>query len=551
MLGVMAQIPETGLVAYYSFDENITDDKTKNYFNLTSTNRETSFRLNENGKFGKSFLANSQEITDGLYTADTNLQFRTSFSISVWLKIGIGTPDAWGTVICNRKNRQNPIYNNYGLFVRNFGNGDNRIAFTVTDSLLTLPTSIDTSWHHVVVTYNAGYAKIYVDGILKMSGSGFPTSIAYNAPDLGTLEAATQLGNIVGNGASMFQNLIDEVALYNRELSNTEVQNLFNANSNTLVTMAQEWKKVYGNAKMRVSEITAKNSDFIGFIADGENFVYSISANDITSESYNGSSDANYIHLSSNGHALIQNGNSLFYYDGSVSQYTDISANEVTYSAINATTAYKIGGKNTGIYKYANNTWVDVDGTVSASKIYVANDETILILGDEGNPAISSGPNYAFTFQTSLKFVSATVVNANLAYGVVDDGIIYKYTPSTGWTVFNTKPAMGRIAAANDGTLFGLSLGTIYKLDRATTGINQINNTLHFAVYPNPSNDIIQITAQKEIKTITLFDITGVAVKTLQNETTINVSEMSNGIYLLQVTDKDGNTGTQKIIITH
>lgn len=548
----MAQIPENGLVAYYSFDNNITDEHTRNYKTLNINNRETGYYLSDNGKFGKALIAGISDVSDCLYRNDSTLLFKNSFTISTWIKLGITSPSNWGTIVCNRKNQSRATYNNFMLTTNtNSSTSEIKLHFYVNDSLVESPTALDTAWHHVVAVYNSGNAKLYVDGVLKHERNDFPTSINYDTPNASTLENMFQIGNINGNGGSSFNNIIDEMALYNRALTTSEIQSLYNATSNDLILLRQQWKKILDGTKNGVTEITAKNENFIGYIKGGQNFVMNITTNSVSQEMYTTNTAlATNIYLSNNGHALIQNGSSdLYYYAGS-GGYTNIAGNGVTTGALNATNAYKIGAQNQGVYKYENNNWVDVNGTVSASKIAVANDETILLLNANGNPAISSGPNYTFNFNSSNIFTSVAIINSNLAYATNDDGIIYKYTNNT-WTIFNTLPAMSKIAAANDGTLFGISIGSVYRFEPLTTGIKENIMQLNFSVYPNPANSIVTINTQENIKEITMFNILGELVLTETEKNIINVSSINKGIYLLQVKTKDGAIGTKKIIVNN
>lgn len=551
-LAAVAQIPENGLVAYYSFDNNITDEHTRNYKALSVNNRETAYQLSETAKFGKSLLTSVSDNSDCLYRNDSALQFKTSFTISTWIKIsGTTKPSGWGTIVGNRRNQNESIYNNF-MLTTNYNRGSGiKVHFYISDSLVESPDDIDSSWHHLVAVYNAGNGKLYVDGILKGERNDLPVSINYGTPDATTLVNMLQIGNVNGINNSSFNNLIDELALYNRALSAAEIQSLYTATSNDLVVLKQQWEKIVSGEKNRVDEVTAKNGNYIGYIRIGQNFVLDIGTGNVEQEYYQpNTTAADQIHISSNGHALIKNGNNLFYYAGS-NGYIDISNGEIATTALNATAAYKIGSKGLGLYKYTNGAWATLDDAILVSKISVADDGTIAILSEEGNPAISTGTDLTFNFNTSFVFTEITIASANLAFATKIDGSIYKYTPSTGWVLFNSLPAMSKISVANDGNLFGISNGSVYRFHLTSTGLKESENQLAFSVYPNPSNDIISINSIKEIKSIAIVNLIGDVVKTIQNQTEINVSELSNGIYMLHVTDANGHGGVQKIVIAH
>ncbi|MCD1117228.1 M28 family peptidase [Chryseobacterium turcicum] len=69
-------------------------------------------------------------------------------------------------------------------------------------------------------------------------------------------------------------------------------------------------------------------------------------------------------------------------------------------------------------------------------------------------------------------------------------------------------------------------------------------------IYPNPAKDILNIETPKEIKNFSfeIKDMNGRLISTYENETTINVSKLSNGVYLCTV-KSDGETITKKVII--
>jgi len=79
------------------------------------------------------------------------------------------------------------------------------------------PNYCDGNWHHLAVTYNAGLhcIEVYLDGILGLSEDRFPN----------TTSSQLFLGCAV-NGTGFFNGSLDEVAIYDRALSATEVATL-------------------------------------------------------------------------------------------------------------------------------------------------------------------------------------------------------------------------------------------------------------------------------------------------------------------------------------
>ncbi|WP_299103141.1 PQQ-dependent sugar dehydrogenase [uncultured Winogradskyella sp.] len=101
-----------------------------------------------------------------------------------------------------------------------------------------------------------------------------------------------------------------------------------------------------------------------------------------------------------------------------------------------------------------------------------------------------------------------------------------------------------------------LTSGNIYKLTDTTLSLNQ-NSISSISVYPNPSNNIVNINfgtnlANELSSVIHIFDLQGKVMKTVAQSTTsiqqINISELSVGIYLLKITDENGAQSIHKLV---
>ena len=79
----------------------------------------------------------------------------------------------------------------------------------------------------------------------------------------------------------------------------------------------------------------------------------------------------------------------------------------------------------------------------------------------------------------------------------------------------------------------------------STTGINNMSSKL--SIYPNPAKDIFTI--EGTYKSVDVFDILGNLVLSSEAMLNIDVSELSNGIYMLNINTENG-VSTQKITIT-
>ncbi len=73
------------------------------------------------------------------------------------------------------------------------------------------------------------------------------------------------------------------------------------------------------------------------------------------------------------------------------------------------------------------------------------------------------------------------------------------------------------------------------------------------AVYPNPANDIINIATQKALS-VTITTIIGTKISTTKidsKNTSINVSSLPAGTYLLRISDENNSVQNMRVQVTH
>ena len=83
-------------------------------------------------------------------------------------------------------------------------------------------------------------------------------------------------------------------------------------------------------------------------------------------------------------------------------------------------------------------------------------------------------------------------------------------------------------------------------------GLASVNDysTFKFSVYPNPANDVINVSYADAINTITITDLNGRIVKQVvlgANEAQINIADLSQGVYILNAS-ANGKSITEKIV---
>lgn len=65
--------------------------------------------------------------------------------------------------------------------------------------------------------------------------------------------------------------------------------------------------------------------------------------------------------------------------------------------------------------------------------------------------------------------------------------------------------------------------------------------TSSISIFPNPATDILNVTGVEEITSLVINDINGRTIKTVNNATSINVSDLNAGVYFVNITTEKGN----------
>lgn len=188
---------------------------------------------------------------------------------------------------------------------------------------------------------------------------------------------------------------------------------------------------------------------------------------------------------------------------------------------------------STDIYVY-----IDVYGSKTASK-YVQFQYTI-----DGSTWTNAGSPTTVPYTTTSQWVtisqslSDAADKVNFAFRVVS-----VFAPSTS----DYAPVASTSSYATTGAL---RYDNVIVSSGAFLGTTQ-NSISGLRVYPNPvSNGTLFIeTAANAEKTVTVFDVLGKQVlNTTTSDSTINVSELHTGVYIVNVTE-EGKTASRKLVV--
>lgn len=216
---------DSGLRAYYKFDDN-GNDSTSNGYNLTGTDiyYKASSATNGAGKTAQfNGSSSNYRITSNLGIANKTLSMGCFF-------YHVTAPTS-GNTYSFLEHANNTTDSFFQLGYRNVGSVLQVFAmcYKLNPDVLVeivLKTSLATStWYHVMMTSNGTNFYLYVNGVQVASGA-VPANGNY------TFEDSFNIGRnyfpSVGSGPNQYLNgYLDEVVVFNRLLSSTEVRELY------------------------------------------------------------------------------------------------------------------------------------------------------------------------------------------------------------------------------------------------------------------------------------------------------------------------------------
>lgn len=232
-----------GLAAFYKFDGNA-NDLSGNKYHGTVTGASLIFDRNGNSNSAYNFSLDDNIIHCG---NGFNLKLNNGGSIVAWIyprSKGIHT-DGWGRVIHKSGDEAYNVY---------MSNTNERInAWINNTQIYALNNSVPyNNWTHIVITFDQINNKIYINGELNTSIS------TIDLPD--NVTSTFYIGNRGGEDRA-FDGIIDDVLIYNRLLSDTEVNLLFH---NTLPTISDDNSDCYTIVMSKIPDYTQNDSAYGG-----------------------------------------------------------------------------------------------------------------------------------------------------------------------------------------------------------------------------------------------------------------------------------------------
>ena len=217
----------SGLVAHYTFDEGsgttAGDSAGSNTGTLVNGPTWVTGKIGGGLTFDGTddYVVRSIGDSATLLYKDGNVSTR---SVSLWIKGG-GT-QTLKCIYCEGSNGAS----NARFEIGSHANGDaagtlgiwlrNDSATSPIDQRPSSGVALDNSWHHVVWTDNNGTAKLYIDGVQDSRNFNYAPAGTYNL-DRSSIGAQSK------DTGQFFSGSVDDVRVYNRILSSSEVSDLY------------------------------------------------------------------------------------------------------------------------------------------------------------------------------------------------------------------------------------------------------------------------------------------------------------------------------------
>ncbi len=225
LLGVgeaYAEVPMTaGRGGYWAFDEaagTTASDSSGSGYTGTLVNMEETDHVGGKVAGALDFDGSYEYVTMG---SPANWSVGSAVTAAAWVKIDT---DTHGRIIT----KHSRTYGDYGFMLARYLNNDSlewRISTTGQNWIGGTTSSnsfVVGQWYHVAATYDGSMMRVYMNGVENTGGS-FPKALTGNVRNS---TASLYVGRDSGTGY-LFNGLIDEVRVYDRALSSSEVMDLY------------------------------------------------------------------------------------------------------------------------------------------------------------------------------------------------------------------------------------------------------------------------------------------------------------------------------------
>jgi pectate lyase len=173
-----------------------------------------------------------------------------------------------------------------------------------------------------------------------------------------------------------------------------------------------------------------------------------------------------------------------------------------------------------------NSTFYTISGNLSTSK------GTVIYNGLTLTQCLKIESATSISFTTTAESTLTLVFNDGFSGGIKVDGTTYNAT--NGVLTLTIPSGSHSISKTDVANLYYMSV------EYASLGLKDFNK-LNMRLYPNPVKDYLYISSKVKIEKITIYNLLGVMVKSIDNHTeAIDMSNLSQGTYLIKAVTEQG-----------
>lgn len=218
-----------GLVLYMSFDKQGTDEKVLDNSGMGNNGKAEGVAWTDQGVSGGAGQFEIRDRTDRIVVPDSDSLDCKTITICAWIKTD-DNDEFWNRIIDKEWRKGYALCLGGGSKTKYYWG---KVFFELDqNSVIGSDVSVaDNMWHQVIARYDGEYMELYVDGHLQKARTRRPGQMMVNAFPLAI--GNTYPGYDVDEFLA-FNGMIDEVAIYNRALSEREIQAMSRKNADSV-----------------------------------------------------------------------------------------------------------------------------------------------------------------------------------------------------------------------------------------------------------------------------------------------------------------------------
>lgn len=227
----------------------------------------------------------------------------------------------------------------------------------------------------------------------------------------------------------------------------------------------------------------------------------------------------------------------------------EIDFNDATQVVVEAT---NINGNHDDEYPFDNfysmevtDAYVIEDGYLKVQVKTGSNPQNLAIefIDTESGNAVETltydQANHAFTEEVNLPASGCYCIRFSNAVGNGMDGGFFEIKDSKNNKIITCKPL---------DDIFNYVYN--FEVNYSPTGVDEVNDNEYFGVYPNPVSSKINIVG--DVNEVKIYNAVGQVVYSNEgelNNSAIDATSFANGLYIIELTDANGEKSSQKIVV--